>query len=479
MLNLLGAEDFGIYNVVGGIVIMFSFLNSAMTASTQRFLTIEIAEKNTLKLKRVFSLSVTSHIIIALVILLLSETIGVWFLNKKLIIPTVRMEAANWIFQLSIFTSIVTILSVPYNAAIIAHERMGVFAKIGILEVGLKLAATYTLYYLGGDKMILYSAFIFAVSLVVRIIYGFYCARHFKESKYYFFWDRQLFIEMMAFAGWNLFGVFAGIGYNQGVNILLNVFFGPIVNAARGIAFQVMGAINQFVTNFQIALNPAITKLYARQDERLNLLICTSAKFSYFLLLFFIIPILFKTDIILRLWLKTVPKYTTLFTQLVLIDILIACLSGPLQIVAQATGKVRRYQLIVSIILLLNLPLSYILLRSGYGPEFTFIVSITLSLLSLLARLMILKKLVFFPVGLFLGQVIGRILLVTVIILAFSFLVPGWGQNQIIQIITMFITTSIFLSCTIWILGLSKSERANIANYIKSLLARGRAAIYK
>ncbi|MEO6850005.1 MAG: lipopolysaccharide biosynthesis protein, partial [Mucilaginibacter sp.] len=238
VLNTLGVQDFGIYNVVGGIVIMLGFLNYAMTASTQRFLTFEIGKNDMLQLKKVFSMSTTIHAIISLVVLVLAETIGLWFLNSYLHIPHARMYAANWVYQFSIFSFIVTVLSVPYNAAIIANEKMNVYAYVGVFEVTLKLMLVFLLVFMPYDKLITYSLLLFIVSIILRIIEGTYCKRNFEESKNYkFIWDKALFKSLGNFASWNLLGVSAGIGYNQGVNILLNIFFGPTINAARGIAF--------------------------------------------------------------------------------------------------------------------------------------------------------------------------------------------------------------------------------------------------
>jgi O-antigen/teichoic acid export membrane protein len=467
VLNTLGIIDFGIYNVVGGVVVMFGFLNSAMASSTQRFLTFELGKQNSKRLKEVFSMSVTLHIIISIVIILLSETIGVWFINSKLTIPVERLTAANWVFQFSVLTSVLTILSVPYDAAIISHERMNVFAYISILEVTLKLVVVYLLQLFGYDKLVLYSVLIFLVSLVLRIIYGIYCTRNFKESKYYFYWEKPLFIEMTSFAGWNLFGVFAGIGYGQGVNILLNIFFGPVVNAARGIAFQVMGAVNQLINNFQIAVNPPITKAYAVNDgDTMYKMIFSSSKFSFYLLLLFIFPLFIETKLVLSIWLKNVPDYTISFTRLVLIDLLICSLSGPLQILAQATGKVRNYQLVVSTILLLNLPFSYILLKTGYPPQSTFVASIILSTAALFARLIVLKKLTAFPVGLFFNKVVLTVILVTIFMLPFPLYIEYIIKEEFWQFFLVVITTVIGLIFSIWLVGLSVAERLSLEGYI-------------
>ena len=249
VLNILGVEDFGIYNVVGGIVAMFGFINGSMTSATQRYLTFELGQNNRTQLTKVFSTSLSIHAIISFLIIVLAETVGLWFLWNKMQIPADRMNAAFWVFQCSVAASVIMIMSVPYNAAIIAHERMSAFAYISIIEVSLKLLIVCFLRYFHTDKLILYAALIVIVQLVIRLCYSWYCNRHFKETKYRWIWDKTLFCEMTGFAGWNLFGNLAAITFTQGLNLLLNMFFGPVVNAARGIAVQAQTAIGQFSSN--------------------------------------------------------------------------------------------------------------------------------------------------------------------------------------------------------------------------------------
>lgn len=467
VLDVLGAVDYGLYNVIGGVVIMFGFLNNAMAASTQRFLTFEIGRGNRLKLKQIFSTSINLHVLISIIILLLSETIGLWFLNAKLNIPSDRVIAANWVYQFSLLSALIQILSVPYHALIIAHEKMNVFAGISILEVLLKLFAVFLLKLYGDDKLILYAILIFAVSFLIRIIYSIYCSKKFKESRFMWFWDKNLFREMTSFAGWNLFGVFAGIGYNQGVNILLNIFFNPIVNAARAISFQVTGAINQLVTNFQLAVNPPIIKSYAeKRDRNTNNIIFASSKFSYFLLLLFVVPLVIEMEFVLSIWLKEVPEYTVLFTRLILIDALIMSLSGPLQTLAQATGRIRNYQLIVSSILLLNLPISYILLYLNFQPESTFIVSIVLSIVALISRLMVLKRIANFPVFEFVKNVLVIVLAISILTIALPSFTYNLISNHYLQFLLTFFSVAIPLLLSVWFIAVSKSQKKIIVEYI-------------
>ena len=283
VLNTLGIEDYGIYNVVGGVVAMFGFINGSMSSATQRYITFALGKGDKQRLQTVFSTTLQIHTLIALIIILLGETIGLWFLYNKMQIPADRMDAAFWVLQCSIISTVVMIVSVPYNADIIAHEKMSAFAYISILEVVLKLMIVYMLVIFSFDKLILYSFLILSIQVLIRFCYSIYCNRHFEETKYKNVWDKSLFKEMTGFAGWSMFGNLAGVLFNQGLNMLLNVFFGPVVNAARGVAVQVQNAVQQFVGNFQMALNPQITKTYAQGDlESMHKLMYRSAKFSFF-----------------------------------------------------------------------------------------------------------------------------------------------------------------------------------------------------
>ncbi len=310
VLNTLGVEDYGIYNVVGGFVAFFSFLNGAMATATQRFITYELAQGNVERQINTFSTSVIIHFTIALLIVIAAETVGLWFVCNKLVIPEERFLAAIWVYQFSILTMFVSIVSIPYNAAIIAHEKMSAFAYISILDTVLKLVIVLLLTIVTFDKLVFYAALLFGISLLDRLIYGIYCKRHFAETRIKLIFDKKLFREMTNIAGWSLFGNIAGVFYTQGLNVLLNMFFGPVVNSARAIAVTIQGVVTGFVSNFQMALNPQITKSYAVGDlHRMHSLIFASSKYSFFLLLFIALPIMIETRTILTLWLKIVPIF--------------------------------------------------------------------------------------------------------------------------------------------------------------------------
>ena len=319
VLNTLGVEDYGVYNVVGGVVAMFGFINSSMSSATQRYITFALGKGNMEQLQKVFSTALQIHVLIAVLIVILGETVGLWFMYTQMKIPADRIDAAFWVLQCSIAATVIMIISVPYNADIIAHERMSAFAYISILEAVLKLAVVYVLQISPYDKLVVYAFLILFVQMLARFCYSRYCNKHFVESKYRHVWAKSLFREMTGFAGWSLFGNLSGVLFGQGLNMLLNVFFGPVVNAARAVSVQVQGAIQQFVGNFQMALNPQITKTYAKGEmEEMHKLMFRSARFSFYLLFFLSLPVLFETDFVLTVWLKTVPDDAAVFLRIMI-----------------------------------------------------------------------------------------------------------------------------------------------------------------
>jgi O-antigen/teichoic acid export membrane protein len=474
VLNTLGVEDYGIYNVVGGIINMFSFLNGAMAAGTQRFLTFELGKNDAIQLARVFSMSMTIHLMIVLAVFVLAETVGLWLVNTQLKIPSERMVAANWVYQFSVLSAMVGIWSVPYNAAIIAHERMNVYAYVSIIEVILRLLIVFLLQWFGFDKLKFYAVLAFSVSFIVRVIYGRYSKIHFSETRFSFFWNKSLFRTLINYAGWNLFGNFAIITYDQGVNILLNIFFGPAVNAARGIAFNVKAAVYGFVQSFQVAINPQIIKSFAVDDlKQMHQLIYQGAKFSFFLLYFLSLPILLETEIVIRLWLKIVPNYTVVFTQLVLIAILIDCISGPLMTAAQASGKIKVYQIVVGGILLLILPVSYILFKLGFSPDVTFFVSIGASIVALFFRLKIISPLVGLSIISYLKYVVLKIMQVVLPSLIIPLLALILLPSGFVRLFLIILLSMISTGICIYLIGLTCTERTFIRNKLIHLLRRG------
>ena len=395
VLNTLGVEDYGIYNVAGGIVAMFGFINGSMSSATQRYITFALGKGDRKQLQTVFSTTLQIHTLIAVLIVILGESIGLWFLYNKLQIPADRMDAAFWVLQCSIVSTVIMIVSVPYNADIIAHEKMSAFAYISVLEVILRLVTVYMLVVFSVDKLILYAFLLLGVQLFIRFCYSYYCNKHFKETKYRHVWDKALFKEMTEFAGWSMFGNLSSVLFTQGLNILLNVFFSPVVNAARAVAIQVQNAILQFVSNFQMALNPQITKTYAKGEiQEMHKLMFRCARFSFYLLFFLSLPVLFETDFILTVWLRTVPDNTVIFLRIMICTSLIYTIANPLIIANQATGKTKKYQTICGFILLSILPISYLLLKLGCPAYSVFIVHFSMEAIAQIARMILLRPLI-------------------------------------------------------------------------------------
>ena len=459
VLNVLGVEDFGIYNVVGGIVVMFSFLNGAMATSTQRFLSFSLGKNDQEQVARVFSMSMTTHISIALIVLLLAETFGLWIFYRYLNIPPERMGAAQWVYQLSVLTFCISIIRVPYNAGIIAYERMSFYAYISIVEVCLKLGMVILLQYLGSDKLILYALLMALTTGIVTFIYKLYCCKTFSVCRYHYFWDKHLYKELISFSGWSLFGSAANVGVQQGINILLNVFFGVVTNAALGIANQVSSAVSQLVGNFQTAFNPALVKSYASGDYSYFVrLIFQTSRFSYFLLFIIALPLYLCMPFVLKVWLDIVPEYTVVFCRWMLVFVLIDAVSAPLWISVQAIGKIRSYQLLMSALIFLNIPLSWLLLRLGKDAEWVMQVRVGINLLTFICRIIYLQKRKVISSYLYLREVISPVVLVSVL----SVPLPLWiGCNYAgLKGFLLLSGVSVILSgVAIWFLGLRKSER--------------------
>ncbi len=471
VLNALGVEDFGIYNVVGGVVAMFSMLSGSLSAAITRFITYELGTGNKENLKKIFSSSVTIQIGLALLIVLLAEAIGVWFLNAKMNIPDARMVAANWVFQFSILTFAINLISVPYNASIIAHERMSAFAYISILEAIGKLAIAFLIVISPMDKLIFYAILMCAVALIVRFAYGAYCKKHFEECTYHFIFDKDLLKRMFGFAGWNFIGASSAVLRDQGGNVVINLFCGPAVNAARGIAFQVNNAISGFVTNFMTALNPQITKSYAAGDrDYMMTLIYQGARLSFYMLLLLSLPVLVNTHYILGIWLKIVPDHAVLFVQLVLIFAMSESISNPLITAMLATGKIRNYQIVVGGLQLMNLPVSYILLRMGMFPEIVIIVTIVISQCCLAARLLMLRGIIGLSVRKYLKKVYINVLAVTAIASIFPFLLTSQMKEGFLNFILLCLIAVVCTGITIYYVGCSKEERQFVLNKLYTVI---------
>ena len=418
VLRSLGQMDYGIYGAVAGVVALFTVLTGAMSGAISRFITFELGRQEEGRLPLVFSTGVSIQLLLALVIIVLAEPIGLWWLNHKMVIPPERLLAARWVLQFSILSMVIQLVSVPYNAAIIAHERMDAFAWISIFEGFGKLAVAYCIMVSSGDRLVLYAALLAGVSLVTRFLYGVFCRRHFPESKYSWKLDRKLFGEMFAFAGWNFIGSGAGILKDQGGNQLLNLFFGPVVNGAWLLATQVNGTVQKFVTSFTTAINPQITKSYASGDrDYMMRLVFKGSRTAVYLLLLVICPIVFNTEFLVDLWLGkgAYPPETILFVRLVLAYLLVESISYTMVTAMLAHGDIRNYQLLVGGLMLLNVPVSYICLKLGAPASAIYWVAIVIAFLCLAARLYMLRGMIGLPVGRFIREVFLNELLVSLV----------------------------------------------------------------
>lgn len=474
ILNTLGVEDYGINNVVGGIVTMFSVLSGSLSSSISRFITFELGKGNIERLKTIFSTGVNIQLGMSVLIIIIAEAVGIWFLNTKMNIPTDRMVAANWVFQCAILTFVLNLLSVPYNAAIIAHEKMSAFAYISVVEVTLKLIIVYMLMISPFDRLETYAVLLLLVGAVIRFIYGYYCKRHFEECTYHFVFDKPVLKEMTGFAGWNFLGNGAYMLNTQGVNILMNLYFGVAVNAARGIATQVDAALKQFVNNFTTAVNPQITKSYAQGDlDYMHKLVCRSAKFSAFLMMFFAVPIILETNTILTIWLKTVPDYAVIFLQWIIISSFMdTVLANSLVTSMFATGKIKRYQIIVTTVGCLVFPLSWIAFKLGFEPQVGYILYFIIYTILLFVRLYLLKDMVKLPVMMYIREVLYKLAPIIVV----GFAIPGililtmdagWLRLILVCLLSVLVTAA-----SEYFIGLSNKEKNFVAEKIKLVIGK-------
>ena len=469
VLQMLGVDDFGIYNVVGGIIVLFSFINNAMVASTQRFLNFELGRGNVEEAQKVFAASLNIYLIIVVIFMLLAETLGLWFLNRYINIPPERTVAANWVYQASLVATALNFVRMPYNAAIIAYERMSFYAYTSIIEAALKLGIVFLLYSFA-DKLIAYAWLVSVVALLILLMYVFFCRRVFFICRHHTFaYDKRRYTALVSFSGWSLFGSVANMGASQGVNILLNIFFGVFVNAAMGIANQVSGAIGLFVGNFQTAFNPQIVKSYASGEmERFINLILKASKYSYYLLFLIALPCFICCNEILQLWLGEVPLHAVSFCRLLIIFSLIDAIQGPLWMSAQATGKIKHYQLLMSCLILLNLPVTYVVLKLFPIAELGLIIRVSINIITAVVRVVYLKLLFPFPVIRYVKETVGTCIVVSVMSVLFPWLIyqNTDGLSQLC------LTISASLVCTlvfIYIIGLSCSERQIVLNIIRRI----------
>lgn len=471
VLKNLGVEDFGVYNAVGGVVSMFAVISGALSNAISRYITYGIGKEDRERLNVIFTTSVTIQVVIALVIFILCEGFGIWFLNSRMNIPVDRLAAANWVLHCSLLTFVVNLISVPYNACIIAHEHMKAYAYIGIIDACLKLSIAYLLIISPIDKLISYSILLFVASLCVRILYGVYCKEHFAECKYKLTFDKSLFKEMIDFAGWNFFGNATSVLNYQGISLLMNVFFGVIVNSARGIAMQVDAAINQLVVTFTTAINPQIIKSYAHGDsQRLFYLICKGAKFSFFLLLIFAVPLIFEAEHILQIWLVDVPDGAPLFMQLSLLGAMVTTLGNSGYTACIATGQIKKYSIIITLVGSMNFFISWVAYKLGAPAEMTYVIYIIVYSIVQVVRLILMREILGFPIMMFVKEVLSKIFLPFVFAMILPYILVQIIEPSLGRTVLICISSVCWTGFCIVILGLTKGERDTIFSKIRTVI---------
>lgn len=466
-LQALGVDNYGINNVVGGVVGMFTLITGALINAVSRFLTFELGKKDNSKLNDVFCTSVNVMGMLSLLILIIGETVGLWFLYNKLNIPVDRLDAANVVLQCSIASCIMGLMYIPYNALIIAYEKMSIWAYFSILDVVMKLLVVYALYISPFDKLKTFALLGLAWAILNQVIYRIYCHRTFSVARYHFVYDKPLLKQMFGFASWNFLGQGACVLNNEGVNIVINIFFGVAVNAARGIAMSVNGYVTQFANNFMGALNPQITKTFAAGSyEETHKLIIRGAKFSFFLMLILLLPICLETETVLHLWLGNVPKYAAVFVRWALIISLINSLSTTLITGLHASGNLKRYMIIVGFVEVSNLPITYIAFKLGGGPIFAYIVYFCVYFILMLLRLYLVKDLIFMSGYRYVKEVYLRVLIVSVLAAPLPIIICLLMDDSIIRLMLVSIISMLCSCGSIYLLGLNKHERVMVTTLI-------------
>ena len=473
VLKVLGVDDFGIYNVVGGVVTLFSFLNTSMSGATARFISFELGRKKYEKLSRTFSAAVLVHGVIALILILLGETIGLWFLNTQLVIPPERFIAANFVYQFSLLSAAVTVLKVPYNASIIAYEKMDVYAYIEITHIAMKLVIVLLLLVIPFDKLISYSFLFLNVNIIIYLVYFVYCRNKLTQScRFSFVYDKTIFKPMLSFSGWDLYGNASTLARTQGVNMLLNIFFGTVLNAASGIATQVQGAVISFASNVVSAFRPQIVKSYAQQDyNRMVSLIYNASLYTSMLLLLFTIPLLVETEFILTLWLGEWPEYAAILCRYVLLFNLFSNLSFIVVTGLHATGKIKRPSLINGTFYLSVIPITYIGYRLGMPAEFAFIYNVIAVACGLLSNIYSLNLYVpHFSIRSYIAKVLLKCICFGLIVYGIVYSSTLFLAGGLFRLFIVAISTFVLLSIITYLFILSPNDRQLVKNKISNLL---------
>lgn len=474
VLNALGESDYGLYNVVGGIVVLFTVVNGVLSAGTSRFLTYDLGTGNAENLRKTFSTAFNLHLVAAGIVLLLSETVGLWFLNTQLVIPPERMVAANWVFQFSVVTSMLSLTQVPYTASIISHERMDIYAWAGLAEGVFKLSTAFLIFYVDlPDKLIVYGVLHMVWYVLLQIYYRFFCVKHFPETRLMRVRDNKNYKKFLSFSLWDFGGAMGGVVNTQGMSFLLNIFFGLVANAARGIAVNVEGSIQQFQTNYMTAVRPQIVKSYAIKDYKgfFNL-IFESSKYSYFLLLVVTLPVFLECDTILKIWLVNVPENTAIFLKWIMVTHLFRSMSSPVVQGCHATGNIKYLNLYTLFVVLLTLPCSWVAFKLGYPPVSIFIIHGFLRCICNFIELYVLKKEVDFSIKEYLVSVMLKCLLVTALVCVLPALVVLCLEPSFIRLCICTGVSILSLGMGVYFLILQKEQRSKVVEVVKNKLRK-------
>lgn len=471
VLRVLGVEDYGLYNVIGGIIALFTVLNAALINTTSRFITVSLAKGEVSDTRRIFNMSLFLHLIVAGIIVVLGETVGLWYLHTKLVIPEGREVAAEWLYQFTVISAFLSTIIVPYNAAIVAHEKINIYAIIQILDVFLKLGIVIVLQFVAFDKLIFY-AFLILMVTVINIGFNYvYCRNYFAEVKFLIYWSRDTFKEILKFIGWALVGNFSNMFYTQGINLLLNAFCGPAVNAARGIAVQVQGIVAQLANNVQTAINPQIIKTYSINNlDRMHMLICASSRYCYYLLFLFALPIMLEANYILHLWLGIVPEHTVNFIRLTLVYVLLDAFINPMFTANLASGKLKLYYVPIMINSFSFMFITYFAIRLSRIPESVFLCYLAMTIIGLIIRIIVLNKQVQLPSVVYIKSAILPATTVTILSSLFPIVSHLLIYDDITRLFATLIVSIVSILTVIFFIGITRSERAFIIQFAKNKL---------
>lgn len=473
VLDALGVEDYGIYNAVGGFVAMFALVSNSLTSAIMRFFTFELGKGDKNRVAKVFCTSVNVMLALSFILVLIGELFGPWFIESKMTIPPERLKAAYWVFQCSLAVFVLGVVNIPYNSVIVAHEHMTLFAVVSSIDFVLRLLVALSLYISLYDRLITYSVLLLFVSLLIRAFYWIYCKRKYEEATYHLYYEKTLLKQMTSFAGWNVLGQGAGLLNVQGVNVLMNIFFGVTINAARGIATQVSHAIQQLVSSFMTALNPQITKSYALGNlDYMHQLIFRGARFSYYLMLLFAVPLIFETPIILRIWLKSYPEWTVAFVQWTVVTMMINMLSNTLITGLHATGRIRTYMIVVGTVEFMCFPITYIAFKIGFSPLSAYYVYAAVYIVLVFLRLHLIKVLIQIKAYDFITNVLLKVILVSMLSIIVPAIVFLSLEESFYRLIILTCASSMSIAVCVFTIGMEENERKRTINVIRNKLIK-------